>query len=164
MFVVFISPYFLWLDNLLKESWSYLDCCSESFNDAGIIVNARSDENKIEDITEIESGVNNSPIFPLNKRNGIKTIVVVRAEFMIEVFTSSSFLWRKRFVNFFLSKLKIFSIATIEESTIIPIEIEIPDNEKWFNVWLNNLRHKTENKIQSGIGNESSREILIFLK
>lgn len=130
---------------------------------AGIKVKEMRSEHERLAMIARERSQNNSPKIPGRRKNGIKTIIVVMHELMFDFWTFNA----PKMIDLsavFFGDLRTFSITIIDVSTIIPMEIEIPESENRFIVLPARLKTVIENKMHSGIVSETMSEIFMLLK
>ena len=120
-------------------------------------------EKKTLAIIAIERSQNSSPKIPGSRKNGIKTMTVVMHELRFDFWTDSV-LSMIVFSEYELPNFRMFSITIIDVSTIIPIEIEMPESEKRLIVLPVIYKMMTENKMQKGIVKETINDIFMFFK
>ena len=91
-------------------------------------------------------------------------MIVVKAELIVDDFTWMTALYILESLEILLWLDIIFSKTTIEASTNIPIEIEIPERENRFIEWFKLFKHINVNKIHKGIRKERIIEIVLLRK
>ena len=101
---------------------------------------------------------------PGKRKKGINTMIVVNEELRFDFDTC----WIEEIivlsVIFDRTLDKMLSMDTIDESTIIPSEIEIPESENRFIVFPVIFKTVIEKRMHNGITREIIKEIFRFLK